>query len=87
MLDKDPNCDTMYYETEGDDQADPAPVVEWDNRKIIGLCWQNRSGWYIETKMCCDLTGESTNYQINETLIRMIRESTRNRLVQFRIQL
>ena len=44
MLDKDPNCDTMYYETEGDDQADPAPVVEWDNRKIIGLCWQNRSG-------------------------------------------
>ncbi len=87
MVDKDPGGVTEYYETEGDNQVAPAPVAEWENRKIIGLCWQNRQGWYAETKKCSELAGESTNYQININLIRMIRESTRNRLMLFRSQI
>ena len=82
MVDKDPLGDTEYY-TEGAN-VDPAAVGDWEHRKIIGLCWQSRQGWYAETKLCHDLSGESTNYQINMTLIRMIRESNRNRTVQMR---
>ena len=41
----------------------------------------------FETKLCNDLTGESTNYLINESMIHMIKESPRNRNVRFRISI
>ena len=53
----------------------------------MGLAWENRYGWRLETKKCNDLTGVSTNYIVNEVLIRMIKESGRNRLLQFRSDL
>ena len=44
----------------------------------MGLVWENFRGYRLETKLCDDLTGASTNYLINEVMIRMIRESDRN---------
>ena len=76
--------ETTYY-TDG---ADPLPASEREHRKIVGLTWENRYGWRLETKLCNDLTGTSTNYVVkNEVLIRMVRESTRNRFVQLRSDL
>ena len=71
---------TGYYDNGGA----PAPVNEWENRKIFGLIWENRRGWRVETKLCNDLVGASANYYINPTLITMITESRRNKQVQFR---
>ena len=84
MVDKDPDEDTVYYTSAENAQVEPASAVLWEHRKIIGLCWQNREDWCVETKLCNDLSGESSNYQINGSLIRMIRESKRNRSVQMR---
>ena len=53
----------------------------------MGLAWENRSGWRLETKLCNDLTGVSANYVVNAVLIRMIKESGRNRLLRFRSDL
>ena len=74
FVDKDPEGDNEYYEGVGD----PLPSAQWEHRKIIGLIWQPRKGWKLETKLCNELTGSSTNYVINPTMIRMIKESTRN---------
>ena len=63
------------------------PNGEWENRRIMGLIWENRRGWRVETKVCGDLHGPSVNYLINPTLIRMIKESTRNRSVRFTSQI
>ena len=80
FVDKDPDGDNQYYEGRGD----PAPPNEWEHRKIIGMIWQNHRGWRLETKLCGDLSGESTNYILNDIIIRMIQESSRNRSVRFR---
>lgn len=74
FVDKDPEGDNEYYEGVGD----PLPSAQWEHRKIIGLIWQPRKGWKLETKLCNELTGSSTNYVINPTMVRMIKESTRN---------
>ena len=71
---------TGYYDNGGA----PAPVNEWEHRKIFGLIWENRRGWRVETKLCNDLVGASANYYINPTLITMITESRRNKQVHFR---
>ena len=71
-----------YYDDDTDTNA--APRDQWENRKIMGLAWENFNGYRLETKLCDDLTGASTNYLINDTMIRMIKESTRNRRIQFR---
>ena len=63
------------------------PNDECENRRIMGLIWENRRGWRVETKVCGDLDGPSANYLINPTLIRMIKESTRNRSVRFTSQI
>ena len=80
FVDKDPDGDNEYYEGIGD----PLPNAQWENRKIIGLIWQNHNGWRLETKLCHDLTGPSANYLMNPTTIRMIKESTRNPLLTLR---
>ena len=74
--------DNAYYDD--GDEGEPVASGEWEHRKIIGLIWENRRGWRVETKKCGDLTGDSTNYIINPALIRMITESNRNRYVRFR---
>ena len=51
------------------------------------LTWENLNGWRVETKLCGDLSGPSTNYLINEVLVRMIKESTRNTNVKFRSEM
>jgi len=86
FVDKDPDGDTAYYDDDPDSDADTAPLSpdKWENRKIIGLIWENRNGWRLETKLCDSLTGTSANYVINPCLIRMIKESTHNKSVQFR---
>ena len=81
FVDKEPDGTSGYYEDGG---GDAAPEAEWEHRKIFGLIWENRRGWRLETKLCDDLTGPSANYIINPTLIRMITESNRNRMVDFR---
>ena len=80
FVDKDPDGDNEYYEGNGG----PLPDTQWENRKIIGLIWQNHRGWRLETKLCDNPTGQSTNYIANENMIRMIKESTRNIFVTFR---
>ena len=80
FVDKDPDGDNQYYEGDGD----PLPRVEWEHHKINGLIWQNHRGWRLETKLCSDPTGPSTNYVINENTIRMIKESPRNTLIRYR---
>ena len=84
LVDKDPDEDTVHYTSTDNTQVEPVAPALWEHRKIIGLCWQNREGWYVETKLCNDMSGESSNYQINASLLRMIRESNRNRSVQMR---
>ena len=71
-----------YYDDETDDN--PAPRDEWEDRKVLGLAWENYQGWRVETKLCDDMTGESTNYLINASLVRMIKASRRNRGIQMR---
>ena len=71
-----------YYDD--DTNANVAPRNEWENRKIMGLVWENFNGWRLETKLCNDLTGESSNYLMNDVMIRMIKESGRNRRMTFR---
>ena len=83
FVDKDPDGDARYYEGDGD----PLPRNQWENRVIIGLIWQNHNGWRLETKLCDDPTGAKTDYLMNENMIRMIKESTRNRLVRFRSEM
>lgn len=82
FVDKDPDGETGYYNGPENDNA--APRDEWEHRKIIGMIWENHRGWRLETKLCNNLTGESTNYLINESMIRMIKESPRNRNIRFR---
>lgn len=82
FVDKDPDNDNNFYETGGG--AGPMPTAAWEHRKILGLTWENRKGWRVETKICNDMSGPSTNYVINEVLIRMIRDSSRNRNIRFR---
>ena len=53
----------------------------------MGLAWENRFGWRLETKLDNDLTGVSANYVVIALMIRMIKESPRNRLVRFRSDL
>ena len=83
FVDKDPDGDNEYYEGNGD----PLPPNEWEHRKIIGMICQNHRGWRLETKLCGDLSGESTNYICNPIIIRMIKESSRNRSVRFRSEM
>lgn len=87
FVDKDPDGTTSYYDPDPDpDSADAAPLPpnQWEHRKIIGLIWENRRGYRLETKLCAALTGISANYVVNSNLIRMIKESPRNRSVKFR---
>ena len=82
FVDKDPDGETTYYTADG---GDPLPAAQWEHRKVQGLVWEKQRGWRLETKLCSDLTGTSANYVINDVLIRMIKESTRNsRTVRFR---
>ena len=84
FVDKDPDGDNNYYGGDGG----PVPDGECENRRIMGLIWENRRGWRVETKVCGDLHGPSVNYLINPTLIRMInKESTHNRSVRFTSQI
>ena len=64
-----------------------AAADEWENRKIIGIVWEQYRGWRLETKQCNDLTGPSANYIVNECMIRMIKESSRNRNIRFRSEM
>ena len=80
FVDKDPDGDNMFY----DGQGTPLPAADWENRKIVGLIWENHRGWRVETKLCFDIAGPSANYHMNPTLIRMIKDSTRNRSCRFR---
>ena len=80
FVDKDPDGSSGYYDTDG---GDTVPKDEWEHRKIVGLCWENRRGCRLETKLCSELAGQSQNYLINDSMIRMIKESGRNRLLQF----
>ena len=81
FVDKDPDGDNGYY---ADPPGDPLPSSDWEHRKVVGLAWQNHKGWRVETKLCNDSQGPSANYFINTTLIRMIKESNRNRSIRFR---
>ena len=81
FVDKDPDGDTGYYTNAG---GDPLPKEDWEDRKIMGLIWENHRGWRLESKLCNDLTGQSANYIVNDSMIQMIKESSRNRLVRFR---
>ena len=80
FLDKDP-CDDNGHYTRG---GDPLPPNRWEHRKFFGLIWQNRKGWFAETKLCSAPTGASENYFIDEILMRMIKDSPRNRSIRFR---
>ena len=82
FVDKDPDGEHGYYNDPTD--GDAAPRAIWEHRKIMGLIWENHRGWRLETKMCDDLTGESANYLINDSMIRMIQESPRNRNMRLR---
>ena len=84
FVDKDPDGSCGYYDTA---EGAAAATDEWEQRKIIGLIWENRRGWRLETKLCSELTGPSANYLINESMIRMIKESSRNRLIKFRSEM
>ena len=84
-MDKDVDGDNNYYDVDGGDG--PLPSDEWENRKIMGLAWENQRGWRVETKLCGDMAGASTNYLINEVLIRMVKESTRNTNIKFRSEM
>ena len=84
LVDKDPSDDNGYYTDAG---AQALPREEWEHRKIFGLNWQKRKGWRAETKLCADPRGPSENYIINDVLIRMIKESPRNRNVRFRSEM
>ena len=66
------------YYADGGSNDDAAPRDQWEYRKIMGLVWENFHGYRLETKLCDDLTGASTNYLINEVMIHMIRESDLN---------
>ena len=82
FVDKDPDGDTDYYTVGG---GEPLSEDKWEHRKIMGLIWENKNGWRLETKICTDLEGTSSNYLINSIMIRMIKESTHNRgVVRFR---
>ena len=85
FADKDADGDNHYYEDDGGDG--PLPPAKWEHRKILGLAWENNSGWRLETKLCDDLSGPSVNYIANDVLIRMIRDSIRNRNIRFRSQM
>ena len=51
FVDKDPDGDNNYYDGAGD----PVPNDECENRKIMGLIWENHRGWRVETKLCDDM--------------------------------
>jgi hypothetical protein len=87
FVDKDTNGDAEYYEAiaAGEAQVDPLPAAQWEHRKIIGLIWENRNGWRLETKLCHSLAGASEHYIPNAAMIIMIKESERNEgVVTFR---
>ena len=75
---------TVRQDNNDPENSNVVPRDEWEHKKIIGMIWENHRGWRLETKLCDDLTGESTNYLINESMIRMIKESPRNRNIRFR---
>ena len=79
FVDKDPDGDNGYYE----DRGGPVDSSAWEHRKILGLIWESHRGWRVETKVCGDETGPSTNYLINSTLIRMIKESDSNTSIKY----
>ena len=81
FVDKDPDGDAGYYNAGG---GAPLPKEDWEHRKIMGLVWENHRGFRLETKLCNNLTGPAANYIVNESMIRMIKESNRNRFVRFR---
>ena len=85
FVDKDVDGDNGYYQP--DDGDGPLPSDDWEHRKIMCLAWENLNGWRVETKVCGDLSGPSTNYLINEVLTRMIKESTRNTNIIFRSEM
>ena len=86
FVDKDPNGDTTYYDPKisPDDRGSPPQRSVWEDRKIIGLIWENRHGWRLESKLCSDLSGDSDHYLVDPSMIQMIKESTRNRKLVFR---
>ena len=84
LVDKDSGDENGYY---GGGGGEPLPKEQWEHRKIIGLVWQARKGWRVETKLCSNLTGPSENYCIEPDLIQMIKESPRNRQIRFRSEL
>ena len=85
LLDKDPSDESGFYDADGDN--DPMPRDQWEHRKIWGVEWTSRKGWFAATKICNAPDGSSENYVIDETLIRMIKDSPRNRLVRFRSEM
>ena len=85
FVDKDVDGDNDYYFPGGGDG--PLPPDMWEHRKIMGLAWENNRGRRVETKLCGDMAGASTNYVINEVLIRMIKDSTRNTDIKFRSEM
>ena len=85
FVDKDAEGDNDYYEPGGGDG--PLAEDKWEHRKILGLIWQNNHGWRVETKICDNMSGPSNNYLINDVLVRMIKESTRNITVTFRSEM
>ena len=80
FVDKDPDGETGYYDNNGP----PLDENLWENRKIMGLVWENHRGFRLETKLCSDLTGPSANYLVNVSMIQMIKESRRNRSIRYR---
>ena len=85
LLDKDPSDESGFYDADGDN--DPMPRDQWEHRKIWGVEWTSRKGWFAVTKICNAPDGSSENYVIDETLIRMIKNSPHNRLVRFRSEM
>ena len=85
FVDKDADGDNDYYEPGGGDG--PLPADKWEHRKILGLIWENHHGWRAETKVCGNMSGPSNNYLINEVLVRMIKESTRNVDIKLRSEM
>ena len=84
LVDKDPSDECGFYDGDGND---PAPRDQWEHRKIWGVEWTSRKGWFAATKICNAPSGPSENYVIDAVLIRMIKDSPRNRRVRFRSEM
>ena len=84
LLDKDPSDENGFYDG---DVNDPMPRDQWEHRRIWGVEWTSRKVWFAATKICNAPSGASENYVIDEVLIRMIKDSPRNRGVRFRSEM